>query len=126
MNKRDERGWRIPRKGTKTWEIYHFLLAGFKSKEIIELYKGGNEIRVMIHRIKKPQSQNRYQRQLYLEGRIKKPLNKPTSSSSYVNKLMRILGMSREEALAEERKVLENKIENQNRLQLQNSRWASA
>lgn len=105
---RDERGWRIPRKGTKSYEIYHLLLAGFKPHEITKLYQGdSNSIGVLINGIKHPEVKNaRALKYWYRNGKPKNNKNR-NHDSRYVRKLVSILGMSYEEARAVELKERE-------------------
>lgn len=116
MNQRDERGWRIPRDGTKSRQIYDLLVAEFSSGEIIELFQG-NRIAtcVLIHNIKNPESQNMRANRYYRTNSEKLNSKKKNERrekgrgnySKYVCKLVRNLGISYTEAVAEERKLLE-------------------
>jgi hypothetical protein len=108
-NLRDERGWRVPRVGTKSYQIYHLMVAGFSNREISDLFQEDpikSSIKVLANAIKAPVKKNEYCRQLYREGRVKKSSHNAGGYSRYVIKLVNILGMSYTEALEEERKAL--------------------
>jgi hypothetical protein len=114
MSNRDERGWRIPRKGTKSAQIYDMLLAGFSTTEIINQFCEVGTIRVLIHNIKNPEKHNKRAR----DWRGNNPGKAKASSisnhtkrhgaySKYVMKLVKVLDISYTEAVALERKELE-------------------
>jgi hypothetical protein len=52
----DERGWLVPREGTKFREVYGLMIHGMESWEISKVFPttNANTIRQMIHRIKNP------------------------------------------------------------------------
>lgn len=114
---RDERGWIIPREGTKSRHIYELLLLGYKSGEIIRLYrcstKAESSIRVLVFNVKNPDGHNAH----YKKWRINNPeaakaiesRSKPkkTGYSKYALKLHRNLGISLTEAVKIEREQLE-------------------
>ncbi len=115
---RDERGWRIPYPGTKSWEIYHLLVAGFRNCEIAALYQESNAINVMASHIKHPEAQNKRESQRYKNdpSRHKAAVARSVSRgkrsgggsySLYVKKLVRSLDISFTEAVELERKELE-------------------
>ena len=123
LNPRDERGWRVPRKGTKSYEIYHLLVDGWSSGEIIKLYGEDwrkTAIRVHIHRIMKPDTSNMAHKTwirnnpakakaIRIASRNKGLRNKgllPTDSK-YVKKLVKILRITAEEARLTEASILE-------------------
>ena len=58
MNDRDHRGWRIPRKHTKSWEVYQFLINGWSYNQIVNVMQEGNNIKVLICKIKNPDLYN--------------------------------------------------------------------
>lgn len=112
MNPRDERGWRVPRKGTKSEQIYDLMMADFKTKEIADLFQENrNTIGILIWRIKHPKDanaaaykwmENNYEKAMSFPSRIH-----PKVYSKYVIKLARTLNISRTEAIVLERKELE-------------------
>lgn len=112
MNQRDERGWRIPRKGTKSWEIYHLLVNGWKPKEIMDLFqeeRNFTSIGVLICHIKSPEKQNALSNNWWREHPDKRSVQKPSRGkySKYVKKLVTVLKISHTEAKEIERKELE-------------------
>ena len=61
--KRDARGWRVPRRGTKSLDIYRLMRAG-KSQSEIHAKLGGDKIvlGVLMWRIRRPDDANRHAR----------------------------------------------------------------
>ena len=108
---RDERGWRVPHEGTKSHEIYKLLVSGVGSGDISrQLKMGSGQVRVLINRIKYPERNNKRCNE-YNKLFKKKARQRYENESVYVRKLIRVLGMTLEEALAEERKALEKERE---------------
>ena len=115
MNKRDHRGWRIPRKGTKCSELYDFLAAGYSAREISDLYgEGRNPIGVLCHNIKNPESHNKranefYDRHFKETGRSQKRYKNGQRPKNYyspfVKKLVRAMGISHTEAVEMEKEL---------------------
>ena len=57
---RDERGWRMPRLGTKSARIYDLLIAGKTSEEILaEIGGSRTSIRVLTWKIRNPVEANK-------------------------------------------------------------------
>jgi hypothetical protein len=53
LNKRDRKGWRIPRPGTLSRKIYEMINSGMTPKEISEaLDENVGKIRVLSHRFR--------------------------------------------------------------------------
>jgi DUF1009 family protein len=107
-NKRDELGWRIPREGTKSHEIYLLMIEGKTSKQITS--KLGRSSSPLISKIKKPELYNLHNNKYYkklpkIEQR--KLNNNKSPYSKYVRKLVKALGISFTEAKEIERKELE-------------------
>lgn len=52
----DERGWIVPREGTKFREVYSLMINGLGSGDIANVFPltSPNVIRQMVHRIKNP------------------------------------------------------------------------
>ena len=52
----DERGWLVPRQGTKFREVYALMINGFGSREITKLMPDlkSNHVRQIVFRIKNP------------------------------------------------------------------------
>jgi hypothetical protein len=86
----DDRGWKIPERGTRSWEVYHLLRDGWGRAEIAALYgpHGGGIYTVCNNIIG--------------EGGIKR--EDRVEGEEYIQKLMGILGWSREQAVAEVRR----------------------
>jgi len=112
---RDERGWRIPREGTKSHHLYQLLILGYSAAEICNLYHedyNTSSIKVLIHNIRRPNSHNFAANQWYQNNnkRAREILKKSRSSpdrkgySNYVKKLVKALGISFTEAVALEKK----------------------
>lgn len=112
--KRDYRGWRIPRTGTRSWEIYQLLHNDFKAGEIIKLFqedKCHTSIRVLISQIMHPAKHNKWSNDWQKNNpkRAKEIAknSKHVPYSKYVKKLVKVLGISHTEAVELERKELE-------------------
>ncbi len=116
-NKRDDRGWRIPREGTKSKKIYNLLNHGYPSQYIIAVIPGdSSSTRVLIHNIKHPESHNKTNNNWYKKNtEAAKAINKKSlmrkepgkKYSKFVVKLTRVLGISYTEAVELERQELE-------------------
>lgn len=107
-NQRDERGWGIPPKGSKSYEYYHLLVAGWTPFEITELFQEDQEkssIRVLCSRIKNPGNRLPGYNSSNAKRRQRRSLLK-LNDSPYVEKLVVVLGYSRADARAEEKKQL--------------------
>ena len=114
MKQRDYRGWRIPRPGTRSWEIYQLLHHGFKTGEIVKLFQEDRyhtSIPVLISRIMHPdkhnQWSNNWQRNNPKRAKEIAKNSKHVPYSKHVRKLKRVLGISYTEAVELERKELE-------------------
>jgi hypothetical protein len=106
---RDERGWRVPREGTKARAVYDLMICGFKRSAIIEAtgYNGA-VVSTMMHCIRWPDQTNQLKTRYYVTPspprQYKQRQHKP---SNYVQKLRDILGMSLDEARRVEREMIE-------------------
>lgn len=117
MNKRDERGWRIPREGTRSHAIYLLMVQGLSNNEIAKrlgFEPSGNKVRVLACHIKRPNVHNAtniryYQNHPELRKKFAKVNYRKTKYfyTPYVRKLVKVLGISYKEALEHERKLLE-------------------
>lgn len=59
LNKRDDNGFRIPRKGTLSYRIYKLWVEGKTPREITDILKTDHgTVRVLIHRFKHPDTHN--------------------------------------------------------------------
>lgn len=59
LNKRDQRGWRIPRDGTLSREIYDLTLQGKMPAEIAKTLRcDANTVRVLVNRFRRPEDAN--------------------------------------------------------------------
>ena len=62
IRQRDERGWRIPRDGTKARRIYDLMVQGYKAKKISEILGCGRySTEVAACRIRQPEHTNALQ-----------------------------------------------------------------
>lgn len=109
---RDECGWRIPRKGSKSEQIYDLLIAGFRTKEIYNLFqqdRNNSSIGVLISRIRQPEKHNKWSNNWIKANPRKRVAQVRINSnySPYVRKLVRALEISYTEAVDLERKELE-------------------
>lgn len=117
MNQRDYRGWRIPKKETKSWYIYQLMINDFTTTEIAELLgeKDKNDVRVLASTIRLPKKKNERQLQWCKDNPKRanaivakaKANGKCKPYSQYVRKLVHAAGISYTEAVAIERKELE-------------------
>ncbi len=58
---RDRKGWRIPRKGTKSHKIYVMLKKGASNQEICDTIEGNRgTTRVLTWKIRHPETSNAY------------------------------------------------------------------
>lgn len=64
---RNENGWKIPREGTFTREVYDLLILGGSLRTIYEQFPARNRrtIEALISHIKNPESRNAYSRRYY-------------------------------------------------------------
>lgn len=113
-NPRDERGWRVPRFGNRSWKIYQLMLLGLRDKEIAVLFKedyNTSSVKVLASTIRHPDRKNEAQNQWAKDnpGKIRATIRvgRKTIYSSYVRKLVKVLGITFTEAVALERKELE-------------------
>lgn len=113
MNARDEQGWRIPREGTKSLEVYLLMKEGLRPKKIAEtLNDDARSIAVLACYIKRPEKKNSYQRQWHINNPEKSKAIELRSRpnrivySKHVKKLVRVLGISFTEAVKIEREIM--------------------
>lgn len=72
-NVRDERGWRVPRAGTLSFEIYRLTQAGICPKDIAELlHCSRSSVGVLLFRIRHPDAANSNGLAGYYETRARK------------------------------------------------------
>lgn len=55
---RDENGWRIPRSGTLSWEIYELAVMGTETSDIVRSFPQINPgmVRVLLWKIRNPEN----------------------------------------------------------------------
>lgn len=59
LNKRDQRGWRIPREGTLSRKIYDLTLNGKMPAQIANTLRCDvGKVRVLLHRFRRPDEAN--------------------------------------------------------------------
>ncbi len=95
---RDANGWRVPHPGTKSYLVYHLMVAGWRAAEIVELM--GDKailIRVLMHKIRHPEINNERSTQWAANNPAKVSIGSTRRyrrDSRYVHKLVRHLGVS--------------------------------
>jgi hypothetical protein len=60
-NERNDSGWRIPREGTTSYDVYNLMQQGYQSKYIAALLnKNARTIAVLAWKIRHPEEANEY------------------------------------------------------------------
>ena len=114
--KRDERGWSVPKKGTKSWEVYQFLINDYTNQEIYDAMSHNERqerraLASLIFYIKNPDKKNANNANWIKNNperfkAIAKKSKKKLNDSAYVLKLVRHLKIPIGEARERERKEL--------------------